>query len=120
MATHRTSPGAIVSRVVDELRREVDRLIRQVRHWAAPRWAATASGSPQRSRAELVHELLQRLADRCASAEGEPRRPVPRLDSDLALVDQLRVISADLFAAAPPADVLTSAARDVAEVRGML
>lgn len=106
--------------VEDGLRREVDRLVRRVRQWSAPRWAATAPGAPDHTRADLVHDLLQRLADRCAAAEGEPRRPVPRLDSDLALVDQIRVLSADLLAAAPPAGVLTAAASDVAEVRRML
>jgi hypothetical protein len=47
-------------------------------------------------RADLVYALVQRLADLAADAEGQPRRGVPRLDSDLSLVDQVRVISADL------------------------
>ncbi len=51
------------------------------------------------SRAERVHELVQRLADAAADAEGSPRRPVPRLDNDLALTDQLRVVTADVLAA---------------------
>ena len=51
------------------------------------------------SRAERVHELVQRLADAAADAEGSPRRAVPRLDNDLALTDQLRVVTADVLAA---------------------
>ena len=104
----------------DELRREVDRLIDQVRHWTPAKWAAAAAGAPDRSRGDLVHDLVQRLADRCAQAEGEPRRPVPRLDNDLALVDQLRVIAADLAAARPAEDVIASALAEVVAVRRML
>ncbi len=47
----------------------------------------------------VMHELIQRLADRTADAEGEPRRAVPRPTNDLALPDQLRVIAADAMAA---------------------
>lgn len=122
---------AIGSPLVDELSREVDRLIGQVRPWGVPRWAAPAAAAPERTRGDLVHDLVQRLADRCAQAEGEPRRRVPRLDSDLALVDQLRVISADLAVAAgatgsaagatvSAVDAIGSAAADVAAVRRML
>ena len=54
------------------------------------------------SRADLVHRLVQEIANLAADAEGEPRRAVPRLDNDLALPDQLRVVAADLVAAGPP------------------
>ena len=81
----------------DEFTASVRKLVGQIGHWTPPRWAAsTASGV---TRAELVHGLVQWLADRAADAEGRPRRPVPRLDNDLALPDQLRVVAADLVAA---------------------
>lgn len=98
---------------MDDLRRELDLLIRLVGHWGPPRWSAD-------SRAQLVYELAQRLAERAADAEGQPRRAVPRLDSDPGLVDQLRVLAADLLAAAPAPDTLAAAAADVASVRHAL
>jgi hypothetical protein len=59
------------------------------------------------SRAERVHDLVQRLADAAADADGTPRHVVPRLDNDLALPDQLRVVAADvLTACAARPDVL--------------
>jgi hypothetical protein len=75
-----------------EFEASVQRLVGQVTHWTPPRWAAS-------SRSTLLHELVQQLADRAADAEGGPRRPVPRLDNDLALPDQLRVVAADLVRA---------------------
>jgi len=75
-----------------EFRSAVTRLVRRVSHWTPPRWAASG-------RAELVHGLVQQLADLAADAEGEPRRAVPRLGNDAALPDQLRVVAADLLAA---------------------
>jgi hypothetical protein len=95
----------------DDLKRETDRLIAQVGHWEAPRWAIGG-------RADRVHDLVQRLADRAADAEGEPRRPVPRL-ADPALPDQLRVVVADLRAAAQP-HLLAEAAEDIAKTRRAL
>lgn len=53
---------------------------------------------------------MQRLADAAADAENRPRRPVPRLPSDLALADQLRVMAHDLLAAPAPEWVLLAAA----------
>ena len=81
----------------DEFAAAVGKLVGQVSHWTPSRWAASSHGGP--ARASLMHELIQRLADRTADAEGEPRRAVPRLDNDLALPDQLRVIAADAVAA---------------------
>jgi hypothetical protein len=98
----------------DELTTAVAKLVGQVAHWTPSRWAA--SGASGQSRADRVHELVQWLADRAADAEGEPRRPVPRLDNDLALPDQLRVVAADLAAVAEPAS-LSEAAGRVAAVR---
>jgi hypothetical protein len=57
----------------------------------------------------MMQALLQRLADLAADAEGQPRRPVPRLDNVLALPDQLWVITADLIAANPDEATLTAA-----------
>jgi hypothetical protein len=102
-----------------ELVRIVEMLIKQVSHWTQQRWAAPAiPGGPPR--AEMVHGLVQRLADIAADVEGESRRAVPRLENDLALPDQLRVVVADLVAAGA-SDLLThAAAADVAEVRDEL
>ncbi|BCJ33031.1 hypothetical protein Athai_05340 [Actinocatenispora thailandica] len=50
----------------------------------------------------MLHALVQQLADLGADAEARPHQPVPRLDNDLALPDQLRVVAADLTAAPPP------------------
>ena len=88
----------------------VDRLLAQVSHWEQPRWSA---GHP--AKADLVHDLIQHLADLGADAEGRPHRPVPRL-SDLILRDQLREVSDDLLAAAPEAE-LSQATDEVNTVR---
>jgi hypothetical protein len=101
-----------------ELGRAVDLFVGQTGHWTASRWAAAAG--PEGTRGDLVHALVQRIADRAADAEGEPRRPVPRLVADTALTDQLRVVAADLVAAAPPEAVTAAAAADVRAVRAAL
>ena len=93
-----TAPGAA------EFRSAVTRLVHRVSHWTPPRWAASG-------RADVVHGLVQRLADLAADAEGEPRRAVPRLESDLALPDQLRVVAADLLAASGPVPEATALVR---------
>jgi hypothetical protein len=95
----------------EAVRRELELLRNAVSHWGPPRWVG---------RAPKVHALVQRLADLAADAEGEPRRPVPRLDNDLALPDQLRVVTADLLAARPSSAVLAKAADDIATVRRTL
>ncbi|GAA2700154.1 hypothetical protein ACFY2R_17175 [Micromonospora olivasterospora] len=102
-----------------ELDRAVELLVRQVGHWQQPRWAATAEGGNV-PRADLVHRLIQELANLAADAEGEPRRTVPRLDNDLVLPDQLRVVAADLLAADPPAEALARAAAEVTATRSAL
>jgi hypothetical protein len=121
----------------EELSRAVDLFARQVGHWTAPRWAAPVTGGAAlvthgvagpavpviggvAARSDLVHGLVQRMADLAADAEGEPRRTVPRLDSDLILPDQLRVIAADLLAAGPAEDVLAVAAAEVTAARKAL
>ncbi|MEU3452699.1 hypothetical protein ABZ671_03715 [Micromonospora sp. NPDC006766] len=102
-----------------ELDRAVELLVRQVGHWEQPRWSATAEGGNV-SRADLVHKLVQEIANLAADAEGEPRRDVPRLGSDLVLPDQLRVVAADLAAAGPPESVLAEAAAAIARTRTVL
>jgi hypothetical protein len=100
----------------DEFSASVRKLVGQVEHWTPSRWAASSSSSGG-SKAVLMHGLVQRLADRSADAEGQPRRPVPRLDNDLALPDQLRVVAADLLRAGG-ADAESLALVD--QVRGVL
>ncbi|MER7458297.1 hypothetical protein [Micromonospora sp. NPDC126480] len=102
-----------------ELVRVVDLLVRQVGHWQRPRWSAVAAGGNV-SRADLVHRLVQELANLAADAEGQPRRTVPRLDTDLVLPDQLRVVTADLVAAQPPAETLARAVDEVTATRAAL
>lgn len=93
----------------DQLGAAVRKLVGQVAHWTPSRWAASSASGPVR--ADLVHELIQWLADRSAEAEGRPPVPVPRLDNDLALPDQLRVVAADVSRFAPSEVVETAAER---------
>src|SRR4029450_3118169 len=94
--------------------RALTRLADRIAHWTQPRWKLpSATGVP---RAEFVHGLVQEVADLAADAEGQPRRPVPRLDNDLALADQLRVVAADLIAARPGGTVLADATERVVTV----
>ncbi|WBB56537.1 hypothetical protein [Verrucosispora sp. WMMD573] len=99
--------------------RGVELLVRQVSHWQQPRWSAAASVGNV-SRADLVHRLVQEIANLAADAEGQPRRLVPRLDNDLALPDQLRVVAADLLAANPSEEALARAATEVTATRTAL
>ena len=85
----------------------IDRLLNQVRHWEQPRW---------RSHAESAHELVQRLADLSADAEGRPHRPVPR-EHDMVLPDQIQVMADDLLAADPSPLVLAEATSAVEILR---
>jgi hypothetical protein len=113
------NPAAAEQGPAVELDRAVESLVRQVGHWQPPRWAAlTADGNV--SRADLVHKLVQEIATLAADAEGQPRRAVPRLDNDLALPDQLRVVAADLVAARPAPEALARAAAEVTATRTVL
>ncbi|GIJ19634.1 hypothetical protein Vlu01_02580 [Micromonospora lutea] len=103
----------------EEVARGVELLVRQVSHWQQPRWSAAAAAGNV-SRADLVHRLVQEIANLAADAEGQPRRVVPRLDNDLALPDQLRVVTADLLAADASEEALTRAATEVAATRAAL
>lgn len=102
-----------------ELDRAVELLVRQAGHWTQPRWSAQAEGGNV-ARADLVHKLVQEIANRAADAAGEPRRDVPRLGSDLVLPDQLRVVAADLVASGAPEAVLAEAAARIAATRAVL
>jgi hypothetical protein len=102
---------------VTELERVTTRFLNQVSHWTPPRWAASSVSSPGRTRGDVVHALVQRIADLAAAAEGRPPRPVPRLEHDAGLPDQLRVVAADLAAAGPEPAVLARAVELVAAVR---
>ena len=82
---------------------------------AAPAWCDSAWCDPGRpdavpaTRGDLVHHLAQWCADRAADLDGRPSRPVPRLDSDLGLADQLAVTSDDLVRCAPPVELAVAA-----------
>ncbi len=70
---------------------------------------AHAWGGGEMTRAEAVFNLVQRLADLSAAAEGRRARRVPRMDNDLALPDQIRVMVTDLVRAEPPERILREA-----------
>ena len=109
----------------------INRLLAQIAHWQQARWSSpppddaaaarahtilAARPGAATTRADLVFLLVQRLADLGAEAEHRERRPVPR-EADHTLPDQLRVMSADLLAADPPAALLTEAAAAVDATR---
>ena len=85
---------------VDLLRRESASLVQRLRLWTPQRWAA--QHPPYGTRADVARHLAQALADAAAELEGQPLRALPRLDSDLALPDQLAVTADDLARAGPP------------------
>lgn len=93
------------------LDREARSLVQRLRLWTPARWAAAAPGAEPvpGSRADVAHHLAQALADTAAALEGGLARTVPRLDSDLALPDQLAVTAHDLVRAGPPDDVARDA-----------
>jgi hypothetical protein len=122
----------------DDFATSIERLLNQVGHWEQSRWWAPArvgatssapAGSSVAARAvstgsrqtkgDSVYALVQRLADLAADAEGNPHRPVPR-PGDLALPDQLRVMSDDLLAARPSDAALRLATDDVNATRHAL
>jgi len=77
------------------LAREAASLVARLRVWQPSRWQASAG--PFGSRGDLVHHLAQDLAD----LAGEAGVRLPRLDSDLALPDQLAVTADDLVRTRP-------------------
>ena len=78
------------------LAREAASLVERLRLWTPARWAAAAL--PWDSRGDLVHHLASSFVD----LAGEAPTPLPRLDSDLALPDQLAVTADDLVRTSPP------------------
>jgi hypothetical protein len=90
------------------LDREARLLVQRLRLWTPARWSAAAPVLG--TRGDLAHHLAQALADDAAHLEGTARRALPRLDSDLVLVDQLAVTSSDLVRAGPPDELARSAA----------
>jgi hypothetical protein len=102
-----------------QLVRAADRLADHVGHWTPARWAQPGA-SGDRTRADVVHALAQRLADLEASVTGREIRPVPRLPNDLALPDQVRVMVLDLIAAPAGPDALATALDLIGRARAEL
>jgi hypothetical protein len=86
-----TAPGGLLAR-------EAASLVARLRLFTPARWAAVAE--PYGTRADLVHHLAAALV----AAAAETRVPLPRLDSDLALPDQLAVTADDLVRAGTGGD----------------
>jgi hypothetical protein len=103
----------------DQLVHAVDRLVDQVGHWPPARWSRPSSVAGQ-TRADVIHALAQRLADLEATASGRAPRPVPRLDNDLALPDQIRVMVLDLLRAEAGPVLLAEALDAVTQARGRI
>lgn len=72
------------------------------------------------SRAVVMAELIQRLADLAADLEGRPRRVVPGPEHDTGLCDQLAVMAADLQAADPDENTRKSALAAIRHAHGRL
>ena len=102
-----------------QLAADLDRLIERVARWSAGSWRLPATGTAG-SRAEVTHRLVQRLADLEAAMTGHAAYTVPRLDSDLALPDQLRVVARDLIAADPEPATVAAATEAVQAARAAL
>ena len=79
-----------MSEAADLLSREARSLVERLRLWTPGRWAAAAP--PYGTRADLVHHLAASFVRQA----GETPLPLPRLDSDLGLPDQLAVTADDL------------------------
>jgi hypothetical protein len=79
-----------VADAAELLAREARSLVERLRLWTPQRWAAAAPPYP--TRADLVHHLAQSFVD----AAQETTKPLPRLETDLALPDQLAVTADDL------------------------
>ena len=99
-----------------EVMRAAERLADRLR-MLGPRWAARDNPGDA-APAAAVRDVLQRLADLAARAEGEPTRPVPDIGLH-ALADQLLVLARDATAAGDGA-TLDEAARTVDELRSRL
>ena len=78
----------------DLLRKEVDSLVARLRLWTPARWAAVCD--PWGTRADLGRHLAQSWADLAADLEGQLRRTLPVLSTDLLVADQLAITGDDL------------------------
>jgi hypothetical protein len=81
------------------LAKEVASLVQRLRLWTPTRWQAAAPDWG--TRADLARHLAQSLADLAADAEGQPRRALPVLQTDLLVPDQLAVSGDDLVRTRP-------------------
>jgi hypothetical protein len=85
------------------LAREARSLVERLRLWTPQRWTASPGDTAPTfgTRADLVHHL----ASAFVLAAGETTRPLPRLNTDLVLPDQLAVAADDLVRSGRAADV---------------
>ena len=90
-------------------------LLPRLRRWDAAGWSVRVAG---RVRADVAAEVVQRLADAGADAEGQPRRPVPR-QADVNPADQLTVVVDDILRTGDPA-ALRTAGTELAALPGAL
>jgi hypothetical protein len=90
-------------------------LLPRLRRWDAASWSVPVAG---RVRADVAAEVVQRLADAGADAEGRPRRPVPRRPG-VNPADQLTVVVDDILRTGDPAALRTAGA-ELAALRGAL
>lgn len=91
-----TSAGAVDAGVA-LLAREASSFVARLRLFTPARWQAGCP--PYGTRADAAHHLAQWLADEV----GEAPVRLPRLESDLALPDQLAVTADDLVRSGQPA-----------------
>ncbi|HZE37377.1 MAG TPA: hypothetical protein VE172_01045 [Stackebrandtia sp.] len=105
---------------VSILGREAGRVAAQVAHWTPARWHVHPDAAARRTRGDIMHGLVQELADLGAEAEGLPRHAVPRLPHDTVLADQLRVVTADLCAARPRETTVEAALSAVSRAHSAL
>ncbi|QSB05866.1 hypothetical protein [Natronoglycomyces albus] len=70
------------------------RIVHGTKHWTPARLRARHGAEP--TKAEVLAQLVQRLADLTAEVEAQPRRTVPAPSSDSTLPVQLAVMAADL------------------------
>lgn len=101
--------GPVAADLTALLDREGRSLVTRLRLFTPARWAA-AAGDDGGTRADVAHHLAQALVDAAAGLEGGRPRVLPRLESDLALPDQLAVAVDDLVRAGPPAALAQEAA----------
>jgi hypothetical protein len=109
--------GAYGGAVADELGAVAADLVRRLRNWSRRSWVAAAVGRAG-TRADAVHACAQRLADIAAHAERRIARPLPR-HSDLALPDQLAVLTDDIRRTADP-EAARAAVRELLTLRQAL